>query len=325
MLQAMDAVKILVVDDELGIQRLIEQRFRKRIRAKELEFIFAANGVEALEKLQGDNHVDMVLTDLNMPEMDGLALLGCLPTISENLKAVVISAYTDIANIRQAMNRGAFDFLSKPIDFQDLERTIEKTVEFVHHLKHKQDQTQKIQDELLHAALHDPLTGLPNRAWLSNRLTEIFEQQSRSQEPLYALLFIDLDGFKEINDELGHLLGDELLKYVAQRLKHSLREGDSVARLGGDEFVVFLEGGDIDSATIVAKRIQASLQRPFKLGDRQVSSGASIGIALSSPEDRQPDDLLHNADVAMYVAKSEGKGCYVVFDQSVPGKIETIV
>jgi YesN/AraC family two-component response regulator len=113
--------KILVVDDEQLLEYVIQQKFRQKIRTKEIEFVFAHNGKEALEKIAEFPPFDLVLTDINMPEMDGLALLEKLSQIDNTLKAVVISAYGDMQNIRSAMNRGAFDFLTKPIDFQDME------------------------------------------------------------------------------------------------------------------------------------------------------------------------------------------------------------
>ncbi|MCI0530228.1 MAG: response regulator, partial [Nitrospira sp.] len=127
--------KILIVDDEPDLELLIQQKFRKKIREKEFQFIFAHNGIEALEKLQADPEIDLVLTDINMPEMDGLALLARLHDLSSVLKAVIVSAYGDMGNIRTAMNRGAVDFLTKPIDFQDLEITINKTLQQVQQLK----------------------------------------------------------------------------------------------------------------------------------------------------------------------------------------------
>ncbi len=127
--------KILVVDDEPDLETLMLQKFRRRIRAGELEFHFAHNGLEALEKLRSVEGIEMVLTDINMPQMDGLTLLSELHAFGSLLKAVVVSAYGDLANIRTAMNRGAFDFLTKPIDFGDLETTISKTLEQVEILK----------------------------------------------------------------------------------------------------------------------------------------------------------------------------------------------
>ena len=119
--------KILVVDDEPDLELLISQRFRKRIRANELDFAFAANGAEALEKLRADGQTEVVLTDINMPVMDGLTLLTRLHENHPMLRSVIVSAYGDMANIRTALNRGAYDFLTKPIDFQDLEITLDRT------------------------------------------------------------------------------------------------------------------------------------------------------------------------------------------------------
>lgn len=122
------AVEILVVDDEPDLESLIRQRFRKKIRAEEYRFHFAGNGVEALDALRANDKIEVVLTDINMPRMDGLTLLGELASWETTLKSVVISAYGDMNNIRTAMNRGAFDFITKPIDFRDLEITLEKTL-----------------------------------------------------------------------------------------------------------------------------------------------------------------------------------------------------
>lgn len=141
--------KILVVDDELPIERLICQQFRKKIRAKELEFVFAHNGLEALDKLKEDGQIDMVLTDINMPEMDGLTLLEKLKELELNVKAVVVTAYSDMENIRKAMNNDAFDFLMKPINFDDLELTINRTLETVRQIKQTQYQLQQVQTQLI--------------------------------------------------------------------------------------------------------------------------------------------------------------------------------
>ena len=120
--------KILVVDDEPDVEPLVLQRMRRKIRSGIYSFVFAQNGLEALERLREDNDIDMVLSDINMPQMDGLTLLEQIPKVDPELRAVIISAYGDMKNIRTAMNRGAFDFVTKPIDFEDLEITIERTL-----------------------------------------------------------------------------------------------------------------------------------------------------------------------------------------------------
>src|SRR5574339_85895 len=127
--------KILVVDDETDLEVLIKQKFRQKIREHQYEFVFAINGVNALEQLQEHQDVDIVLSDINMPEMDGLTLLSKLNEQNSLLKSVIVSAYGDMENIRTAMNRGAFDFITKPVNFEDLELTMEKTIRHVCQLK----------------------------------------------------------------------------------------------------------------------------------------------------------------------------------------------
>lgn len=147
----MAPVKILVVDDEIELERLLKQRFRKSIKAQEIELIFAHNGKEALEKLQGDHQIEMVLTDIHMPEMDGLTLLKKLHEVAQPLKTVVLSAYGDMKNIRTAMNSGAFDFLTKPINFDDLTITINKTLKYVKEIRQNIDDLQQAQLQLISA------------------------------------------------------------------------------------------------------------------------------------------------------------------------------
>jgi len=125
----MDTCRILVVDDEPDLEDLVNQRMRREIRSGRYSFVFARNGVEALERLNGDNAIDIVITDINMPEMDGLTLLEQIPAYDPKFRCVIVSAYGDMKNIRTAMNRGAFDFLNKPIDFEDFRRTIDKSIE----------------------------------------------------------------------------------------------------------------------------------------------------------------------------------------------------
>jgi diguanylate cyclase (GGDEF)-like protein len=163
-------------------------------------------------------------------------------------------------------------------------------------------------------AFHDSLTGLPNRALLLDRLQQALDRSSRDRV-LRAVLFVDLDNFKVINDSLGHKAGDELLTAVAGRLRACLRPGDTAARLGGDEFVVLLDGvTGVGDANRVAERIAEVLDSPIELGERQVVVGASVGIALTADHESEPDDVLRNADVAMYEAKKAGKGRNKVYD-----------
>jgi diguanylate cyclase (GGDEF)-like protein len=163
-------------------------------------------------------------------------------------------------------------------------------------------------------AFHDGLTGLPNRALFLDRLQQALDRSSRDRV-LRAVLFVDLDNFKVVNDSLGHKTGDELLTAVAGRLRACLRPADTAARLGGDEFVVLLDGiTGVGDANRVAERIAEVLESPIELGERQVVVGASVGIALTADHGIEPDDMLRNADVAMYEAKKAGKGRSKMYD-----------
>ena len=168
---------------------------------------------------------------------------------------------------------------------------------------------------LLHAAYHDSLTRLRNRAWFMNRLQDVLEQGRDGFGPRCAVLFLDLDGFKLVNDSLGHRAGDLLLMEVAARLQACIRRSDTLARVGGDEFAVLVEDPDALSAAVqAAERILAALQ-PAVVLDRHVAfSSCSIGIAQAAPAHREPEALLRDADVAMYAAKTRAPGSYAVFD-----------
>ncbi len=162
----------------------------------------------------------------------------------------------------------------------------------------------------------DPLTGLPNRALFLDRLASALGRARRKIGAVTGVLFLDLDRFKVVNDSLGHLVGDQLLKRVAATLEGCLRPGDTVARLGGDEFTILLEEiHGPEEALAVAERVHARLEEPYRLGDQEMYTTASIGIALSSDGQERPENLLRDADTAMYRAKSLGRGRHQLFDQ----------
>ncbi len=174
----------------------------------------------------------------------------------------------------------------------------------------------RIEAQLLHDAFHDGLTGLPNHALLSDRLEQAIRRQKRYNDYHYAVLYLDLDRFKDINDSHGHPAGDQLLIAAAKRMQTCLREADTLARIGGDEFAVLqTEVNDPKDAVSLAERLQNELNRPFSLEGYDIThTSASIGIVMGDESHLQAEDILRDADIAMYRAKAQGKACWQVFD-----------
>ncbi len=182
----------------------------------------------------------------------------------------------------------------------------------------------RIEQQLLRDAFYDSLTGLPNRPLFLDRLGVSIARALRNPDYIFAVLFMDLDGFKNVNDSLGHLVGDQLLTAVAQRLIPTLRQGDTFARLGGDEFAVLLEDiGQKETVHQVAERLIDQFSNPFELGGGEVYTSASVGIAIGSARYTRAEDLLRDSDIAMYRAKREGKGRCAVFDSSIDARAVT--
>ncbi|GMR12623.1 MAG: hypothetical protein BMS9Abin29_0813 [Gemmatimonadota bacterium] len=169
---------------------------------------------------------------------------------------------------------------------------------------------------LLHNAFHDKLTQLPNRAVFLDRVTKLLQRGKRKDADCFAVLFLDLDRFKVVNDSLGHLIGDQLLVALARRLEESLRPGDTVARFGGDEFAMLLDGASMEEASGVADRLREDLMTPFQLGSHQVYATASMGIVTSDRDYASPEEMLRDADLAMYRAKDTAPGDSIIFDSS---------
>lgn len=428
--------RLLIVDDNEMNRDMLARRLERKGYVVEL----AENAKDLLQRVKQDA-VDLVLLDIEMPEISGLDALKALRELysAAELPIIMVTAKTQSEDIVKALDLGANDYLTKPIDFPvavarigtqlshkkaqealkeseeryalaargsndglwdwnlsanvvhfsprwkamsgyqeseigsspeewferihdaDRERVKKEIAahqkgltphfESEHRVLHKDGSFRWMlsrgvavhdasgnasrmagsQTDITEGKVSDPLTGLPNRLLFIDRVGRLIKHTKRRKDQLFAVLFLDLDGFKMINDSMGHLIGDQLLLGVASRLEKCLRVSDTVARLGetftvarlgGDEFTVLLDDiKDPGDAKRAAERMMKALASPFILGGKEVFTSVSIGIALSNSTYEQAEDILRDADTAMYRAKSLGKGRYEVFDADMRAKV----
>jgi diguanylate cyclase (GGDEF)-like protein len=300
----------------------------------------ALQGEEGLRKLEAslreDRPFNVAFVDMRMPPgWDGVQTIQRLWQADPNLQVVICTAYSDYSWEEISRTFGMTDrllILKKPFDpaeVSQLAASLSEKWAQTRKAQLKMDELERIVEirtaDLTHAATHDLLTGLPNRAVLLDRLGQALARLGRNPDYCFALYFVDFDRFKNINDRLGHEVGDELLVAIANRLNNSLRSSDSIcrpgtstaARLGGDEFVILADDlknpGD---TTLVADRLLGILSAPYEVGQHRITSTASIGITTSAMGYKRPEDMLRDADTAMYHAKSTGRARYAMFDQN---------
>ncbi|MEH1922184.1 two-component system response regulator [Nostoc sp.] len=288
---------------------------------------------------------DLILLDIMMPEVDGYEICQTFKAweLTADIPVIFISALDDVFDKVKAFRVGGVDYITKPFEFQEVlvrvqnqlalrsarleilklnveleDRVKERTSELEKTLQKLQQEIhsrQKLQSQLLDIALHDSLTGLPNRVLFIRRLENALNRAKQESSYQFAVLFLDCDRFKVVNDSLGHLVGDELLIGIARRLQACLIPIDTLARLGGDEFGILLENiTDINIAIQVAEQILQQLSLAFKLSRYEVFMNASIGISWGNKNYDRPEYLLRDADTAMYRAKAQGRGKYHVFN-----------
>jgi adenylate cyclase len=264
--------KILVADDETDLQILIKQKFRRQIRERQYEFVFALNGNEALEKLMDNPDIDIVLSDINMPEMDGLTLLGKLNDISPIIKAVIVSAYGDMDNIRAAMNKGAYDFICKPVNFEDLEATIAKTIRHVTQLRQTLQAIKE--NNILRMYVDENVLSFMNR--------REFEASLMANESIEAsIAFIDICGFTRITECCSADTVVKMLnRYFDVMVKEIIAQGGYVDKFIGDAILAVYRGEfhldrAIDSCLAVRSQIE---KLPVETDNISFSPKVAIGI-----------------------------------------------
>jgi adenylate cyclase len=264
--------KILVVDDEPDLELLIKQKFRRQIREQQYEFAFAQNGVEALAQIQRHPDLDVVLSDINMPEMDGLTLLGKITEVNPLLKAVMVSAYGDMENIRTAMNRGAYDFVFKPVDFEDLELTMQKTIRHVQELR----QTLEAVKE------NNILKMYVDESVLKFMTKSEFEQSLTASETITAtVVFVDICSFTSIAErETPETVVELINKYFDVMVTEILSHGGYVDKFMGDAVMaVFQNDFHTDRAIEACLAIRAKIaQIQEELSGKPYQPEVSIGL-----------------------------------------------
>ena len=338
--------RVLIVDDVSDNRAVLTRRFERR----GFDVIEADNGLLAID-LIAQQEFDVVLLDVMMPGIDGIETLKRIRAqkSASTLPVIMVTAKSESENIVDALNLGANDYVTKPVDFavalarvntqidrkhaemkavaanealrnvnEDLENRVadrtSRLIEANHRLKAEISEREESEARSQYLAYHDFLTGLGNRLLFKEQLAEALSDTSGAPQPL-AVLFIDLDGFKAVNDTVGHSIGDMLLKSVAERLRNLLHPTDRIARLGGDEFAILQTAvTQPASACLLAQEIIEIVSGPCNIDGHDVTIGASVGIAVGKPGSIVSDDFLKSADLAMYSAKAGGRGTYRLFD-----------
>lgn len=282
---------------------------------------------------------DVILLDINMPEMNGYEVCEVLKSDpdTQEIPVIFLTALDEVMDKVKAFEVGGVDYITKPFQIEEMVARINNQIQLKNakaeikqlnleleervrdrtaQLEAEIVERKKAEEKLSFMALHDPLTELPNRTGLMARLQQVFQRVKENSDYMFGLLFLDCDRFKVVNDSLGHLVGDQLLKALAQRLQLCLKSSDIMARFGGDEFVIILDDiKNLENAIEMTEHILSQLSLPFYLNDHEIFIGASIGIVLGTKDYQDASHLLRDADIAMYQAKASNKTSYKVFDR----------
>ncbi len=318
----MPEAKILIVDDTKANLLAL----KVLLKPIEVDIVTAETGEEALRTAEAnEDHIALILLDVQMPGMDGYEVARQLHENEKtrSLPIIFITANQDDAHIERAYLAGAVDFIQKPIRKTAL---ISKVRVFLDlwslrfGLEQEIEQRRAAERRVEHLATHDPLTNLPNRRGLYEELGELIYRSERYRYSS-AVIYLDLDGFKHVNDHFGHEAGDKLLIELSTRFRKNVRKTDTVARIGGDEFIVLLT--DINNETTLITKIQRLLQEAtgaIQFKGHRISVSASIGVALYPEHGDEAANLLHHADQAMYQAKNHGKNTFRFYTDDINEK-----
>jgi diguanylate cyclase (GGDEF)-like protein len=291
------AVRALLVEDNPADARLMAELLADAgARGVQLQHVDRVSA--ALMNLE-NQEFDIVLLDLTLPDSSGLETVSRICAADPRIPVIVLTGMEDDALALAAVHAGAQDYLVKgQVDGAVIARSIRYAIE-----------RKRLEDSLQYLATHDFLTGLPNRRLFEDRMAHAIERAQRDhmggeEKWKLAVVLLDLDNFKSVNDTLGHAQGDLLLQVVAEHLQKSIRKADTLARMGGDEFTFIFENvTGMEDEVILARKIQAVFQQPFQTGGHILEVTASIGISLYPFDGEDAESLLKHADIAMYLAK----------------------
>jgi diguanylate cyclase len=304
-------VTLLYVEDETEIQELVASFLHRTF--PQITLLLAENGQEGFNLFRM-HRPDIVLTDIRMPVMDGIQMAREIRHTDKNARIIVLTAVCETDSILEAIDIGINHYVMKPVTLEKLVASVERCIEETEMRR----QIRLQEESLLRMAYYDSLTGLFNRQ-MFNKLFQQALAHAQRHSRLVALLYLDLDRFKTINDTYGHTVGDQLLHAVAQRLKQCCqRDQDTIARYGGDEFIILLSDPDTPQEAVrVARNIIEAFTHPLVLPAHELLISPSIGISIYPADGISEDVLVKNADIAMYCAKKEGRNRFHLFNPSV--------
>ena len=310
-------IKILLIEDNPDTKLLLQDELLSDNGNIEYSLQCVERLSMGIEYINNNEGLDVILLDLLLPDSQGMDTLSRIQSVTQEIPVIVLSSHDDESFAVKTVQMGAQDYLVKErVDRDVLARAIRYAIER-HQMIKKLEQAQ---GELQEIARYDSLTGLSNRNFFYEQLDKLIARVRRENK-LMAVMFLDLDNFKPVNDEHGHSVGDLLLQSVAKRITSCLRKNDIAARLGGDEFIIAYDtSGNEESLAIAAQRIIEVISDVYILSGQELKISASIGVSVYPKDGVDMDVLIKNADTAMYSTKEDGGNNYNLFISEMRGK-----